>query len=171
MNIVLFGFKGCGKSYFGQKLALALERPFIDTDLLIVERWNKGGGKEKTPSEIYRKIGERAFRDLETKTIASLNESSDSIIAVGGGAVINPENVMMLRKNGRMIFLDTSLATVLSRNIDTALGPLEKLYAERYPIYHSIAADKINIDALTENEVLRSLIVLAQQRTPTYGIK
>lgn len=171
MNIILFGFKGCGKTYFGQKLALATNRSFIDTDTLLIDKWKKDGGMENTCPDIYRVIGEDGFRRLESKIVASLIDVSGAIIAVGGGTVLNPENVNQLKKNGRFAFLDTSLATILSRKLVTALGPLDKLYTERYPIYNAINAVRINVDSLTENEVIEALISIVQQRTPSHGIK
>lgn len=171
MNIILFGFKGCGKSFFGHKLALAMDRPFIDTDRLLIDRWMNEGNKETTAPEIIRKTGNAVFRQMESHIIASLDKVQNSVIAVGGGAVLDPENVKLLREIGRLAFLDTSLETVLNRKLDTALGSLEKLYEERYPIYSSIEAARIDVDSLTNEEVIGSLISLAQLRTPHHGIQ
>jgi shikimate kinase len=171
MNVVLFGFKGCGKSYFGAKLSRAINLPFIDTDTLLVEKWKRDGGKENSPPEIYRVIGEGGFRELESKVIASLADVRNSVIAVGGGTVLNAGNVLVLSRNGRFVFLDTTLETILSRKLVTALGPLEKLYKERYPIYTSIEAVKITPDTLTDDEVINALTHIAQQRNLPHGIK
>lgn len=171
MNIVLFGFKGCGKTYFGQKLAQAIDRPFIDTDQLLVDRWKKEGRKEKTIPEIYRSIGEPTFRQMEALAIASLCNVQNSVIAVGGGSVLNPANLKQLQRIGQLVFLDASLETILSRKIDTALGPIERLYAERDPLYRTIPAARISVDSLNETEVVRALARIAQQRTPPHGIQ
>lgn len=170
MNIILYGFKGCGKTYFGQKLALAVDRPFIDTDHLLIESFKTEGGLEESAAAIYRKIGEKGFRELESRTISKLSGVKNSIIAVGGGTVLQPDIASLLKSMGCLIFLDTGLKTILGRQIETALGPLEPLYNARYPIYLSLADDCIATDDLDEKGVLETLAQIVKQRT-SHGFK
>lgn len=143
MNIILFGFKGCGKTHYGRRLSKLLHRPFIDTDHLIEAR-HPG----LTVRQIHETLGEAAFRAEEAEVILGLVDTKHSIIAVGGGAVLIPRNVEMLQRLGKMIYLDVSLETVIKRGVSLSLGPLEPIYRARKPIYESIPAYRISVDGL-----------------------
>lgn len=77
--MILFGLKGVGKTYFGERFAAFCGRPFVDTDHLM--------GDYK---RFFREAGEKAFRLREEEIIASLQPGP--IIAVGGGAMLSPRN-------------------------------------------------------------------------------
>lgn len=132
-NIVLIGMPGCGKSTIGEGLAKQLNRPFVDTDQMITERYGK------TPSEIIRKEGEPAFREMESAVIREqVAPMTGSIIATGGGAILRDENVRFLKLNGKTVFLDRSLdllAVTFDRPLSSDRELLEKRYHERYPRY------------------------------------
>ena len=140
MNLILFGFKGCGKTHFGKQLAEKMKRPFFDTDEIISARFSL------PCRDLYRKIGEEAFRLLEREAIRSLIHVQNAIIAVGGGAVLDPENVKILRRMGRLVYLEVNLETVKKRVVDFAVGPLDEVYRQRKPIYESISAHRICVD-------------------------
>lgn len=144
-NLILFGFRGCGKTYFGRLLAEKLQRPFFDTDDLLVAL----DGKQLTPRAIHRAIGEKAFRALETQAILSLMHVERSVIALGGGAVLEEENVKLLQTMGRLIYLDAKFETVEPR-----VGPLKELYEQRKPIYESIPARRVSVEDPNIIEVL-----------------
>src|SRR5689334_18525522 len=103
MNLLLFGFKASGKTHFGQLLAHKMHRPFIDTDDLLLELYKKETGQSKKAKQIYEKLGEKGFRELEKRTLYLLKEVQNSIIALGGGAVLDPENVLFLQKVGALV--------------------------------------------------------------------
>ncbi|MBM3183681.1 MAG: hypothetical protein FJZ64_00015 [Chlamydiae bacterium] len=170
MNLILFGFKGCGKTHFGKLFAKKMHRKFIDTDDLIVECYTQ---KNLTVREIYKKLGEEGFRALEKKALFSLKNVKDSIISLGGGAVLDPENVEFLQKLGCLIYLKTSKETLEKRlfkdeppaflNEKDPKGAFFKMVQERRPIYESIPATTIDCDNLDEAGVLaalQSLLVL-----------
>jgi shikimate kinase len=155
VNIILFGFKSCGKTYFGKLLAKELERSFVDTDDLIVEEC--GGVPIRV---IYLTVGEVGFRALEKKVVEGLKSNMNAVIALGGGAVLDPENVTHLKKVGEMIYLEASFDTIRSRIQEPpafANGSLQQVYKERKPIYESIGARKINVDVLDKAGVLAAL--------------
>lgn len=143
MNIILFGFKGSGKTHYGRLLAKLSDRPFIDTDDLIQAHY-----PDRTVRQIHETLGETAFRALETKAIATLAGVQRSVIAVGGGAVLDPRNVALLQQLGTMIYLDVRLETLRKRGVSLSVGPLEKIYRARKPIYEAIPAHRIHIDGL-----------------------
>jgi len=108
-NIILTGFMGTGKTSAGRGLARELNLKFIDTDDLI----EKEAGI--CIKEIFTKFGEEYFRRLESKIIHEVSSDENMIIATGGGAVVNPENLLALKKNGVLICLTASLDVIISR--------------------------------------------------------
>ena len=138
-NRVLIGMPGSGKTSVGRALAGLTGLPFLDTDQLIVE---KAG---KPISDIFADSGEEAFRDLESGVIRDVALQGGRIISTGGGAVLRPENVIALRWNGRLFWLDRdpeSLVPTADRPLADTAAKMKQLYARREPVYRS-AADEI----------------------------
>jgi shikimate kinase len=139
----LYGFKGAGKSYFAKKLGL----PFIDTDRLIEE-------KEGLPCrEIVQKKGWEYFRDVEKQIITSL-QVTETVIAVGGGAVLDPESRAYLQNLGILIYLNCPKEILRSR---FTLSDFEKLYSQRIPIYETISPYQIDLEGKTDNQVVEAI--------------
>ena len=139
-NIVLTGMPGSGKTTIGRMLANQLNRGFIDTDELIV---NKAGC---AISEIFAKHGETYFRDLETEIIKEIAPRSGCVIATGGGAVLRPENVEALKMNGKLYFLDRDPALLIpteDRPLASSEEALLKRNKERYGIYRETADETV----------------------------
>ena len=135
-NLVLIGMPGSGKSSVGATLTETTGKPLADTDRLIVE---KAG---KPIPDIFREDGEPAFRDLESEVIRELSLQGGQIISTGGGAVLRPENVTMLRQNGRLFWLDRdpdSLVPTDDRPLADTVAKMKALYQEREPIYRASA--------------------------------
>ena len=135
-NIVLIGMPGSGKSVVGEILTGRTGKPLADTDRLIVE---KAG---KSIPDIFREDGEPAFRDLESEIIRDLSMQGGQIISTGGGAVLRPENVTLLRQNGRLFWLDRdpeSLFPTDDRPLADTDAKMKKLYQERVPVYRASA--------------------------------
>ena len=135
-NLVLIGMPGSGKSAVGRILTETTGKPLADTDLLIVE---KAG---KPIPEIFRDDGEPAFRDLESGIIRELSLQGGQVISTGGGAVLRPENVTLLRQNGRLFWLDRnpdSLVPTDDRPLADTSEKMKRLYQEREPVYRASA--------------------------------
>jgi len=131
-NIVLIGMPGCGKSTIGKILASELGKEFIDSDDEIV--WLA----KKTIPEIFEEIGEKGFREFEAEAIRKIASRQNCVIATGGGAILNENNVNMLKMNGRVFFIDRDiefLVTSDDRPLSSNRELLEKRYAERYDKY------------------------------------
>ena len=92
--IVLTGMPGAGKTTIGKILAKKLGKEFVDTDELIVQR------EKKTIPQIFDEVGEKGFRKIESDVVSDLGTVQNSIISTGGGAVLNPINVEILKENG-----------------------------------------------------------------------
>ena len=147
-NLVLIGMPGSGKSAVGKILTETTGKPLADTDLLIVE---KAG---KPISEIFREDGEPAFRDLESEIIRELSLQGGQVISTGGGAVLRPENVTLLRQNGRLFWLDRdpdSLIPTDDRPLADTSEKMKRLYQEREPVYRASADVIIPVFGTPEN--------------------
>lgn len=167
MNTVLFGFKGCGKTHFGKLLSAHLKRPFIDTDDLIVAHYKKGNHNFVEVREIYRHLGERAFRDMETELVCAL-EPNHSIIAVGGGAVLNPRNGDHLKQIGKMVYLKACFKTIQQRLTQMPAfvdkedpSSLLRIYEHRIALYESLHTACIDVDQLNQKQILDNLLEIA----------
>jgi len=108
-HIVFIGFMGSGKSTIGHALAEKINMPWIDTDEYIEK---KLGMKIST---IFSLHGEKYFRDLEKNTIKEIIKQKPSVISCGGGVVLQKENIVNLKKNGKIIWLKANPSTIYER--------------------------------------------------------
>ena len=142
-NIFLVGLMGAGKTSVGRRLAKRLGKTFFDCD----EEIERATGV-KIPV-IFDIEGETGFRARETKMLAELALRSDVVLATGGGAVLSAENRRLLAGNGVVVYLRAAAADLWARTrhdrnrpllrTGEPLARLEELYAERDPLYRSIA--------------------------------
>ena len=141
-NLVLIGMPGCGKTTYGRHIANLLNRDFIDTDDLITESVGK------TPSQIIRTEGEESFRKIETETLGKIADKHGCVIACGGGIVTRKENYRLIAQNSCVMFLqcDLSQLSTTDRPLSAGPGSLQKLYAERLPLYKQFADCEMTFD-------------------------
>ncbi len=109
MNVILTGFRCCGKSTVGRKVAERLGREFIDTDEYIERR------TQMPIREIFERHGESHFRLIESQAIADLAKLDGKVIATGGGAVLKYKNIQALKRNGVVVHLEVSADTAYGR--------------------------------------------------------
>jgi len=134
-NIVLTGMPGSGKSTVGRLIDLN-GYEFVDTDALVEARC---GCSIKA---LIEQKGEPFFRDLETEVIREVSSRGGRIISTGGGAILREENVRNLRRNGKLFFLDASLARLRAtadRPLSDTEDKLARLYAKRISLYRASA--------------------------------
>ncbi len=154
-NIVLTGFMGCGKTTVGQIVAKKMGCKFIDADSYVED---KAGMKI---SDIFARFGEDYFRELEAACIAELADIKNCVIATGGGAVLRPDNLRLLRKNGIIIYLDAQLDTILKHTKGSDARPLingqsEQQVRERYLTrlpYYADCDCTVKVDGLSPLEI------------------
>jgi shikimate kinase len=156
-HIVLVGLMGAGKSTVGRILASRLGRVFIDTDAMVED------GELMTIAELFATLGEPAFRMLEVDAVRDAVASPLlSVIAVGGGAVVDPQNRESLSEAGHVVWLRARPETLAARVGDGASRPLlvsspveslARLSAERDAAYHDVADVIVDVDDLSASEV------------------
>jgi len=171
MNIVLIGYRGAGKSTVGSRLAIRMGKGFVDTDDLVEER------QGASIRDIVESNGWGHFRAAEKRIIEEVSRKDNLIIAPGGGAVLDPENVRALRENGLIIWLKAD-REVLCRRIGhdsrsdarrptlTGKGALEEfaeVMASRNPFYERAADAEIDTSGLDVEEVIGAVLSIMEK--------
>ncbi len=154
---VLIGPPGAGKSSVARQLGRILDCPVVDTDSVIEK---KSG---KTISEIFVEDGETKFREIEREVVLDEIKNNESVLALGGGSVLNAEVAQSLRDNSvPVIYLEVSISQAAPRvgfNKDRPLltmNPRQQwlaLMEVRRPIYEGLASFKVNTDNRKPAEV------------------
>ena len=163
-NIFLVGLMGAGKTSVGKLLARRLGKAFYDCDQEI----ERATGV-KIPL-IFEIEGEAGFRAREARMLAELVAHGDIVLATGGGAVLSAENRKLLTEHGAVVYLRAVAADLWQRTrhdrnrpllqTDQPLTKLEQLFAERDPLYRSVA--DIIVD--TGSQSLGSLVHRVEQQ-------
>lgn len=146
--IVLIGLMGVGKTTVGRRLAKALGLDFRDAD----EEVERAAGR--SVAEIFDDFGESAFRDGERKVIARLLDEPPMVIALGGGAFIDPDTRARVKAKGISVWLKADVDTLVKRVTRRDTRPLlrngnprdilQRLLDTRTPAY---AEADIHVDA------------------------
>ncbi len=108
-NIVLIGLMGSGKTYWGERLAIRLDMPFLDFDRFIEEQ------EGRTIPEIFDEEGEERFRTLERKYLHELDLDKPTVISMGGGTPCYFDNMDRINKLGHTFYLKTPLDVLVER--------------------------------------------------------
>ena len=109
MRIYLIGYMGCGKSTLGRRLSDHLNMQFVDMDQFIEMR------NHKTIPWIFEEEGEAEFRNKERKALEELAEFTDIIIATGGGAPCFFDNIDLMNRSGKTIYINIDPAILADR--------------------------------------------------------
>lgn len=152
-TIVLVGPTGAGKSAVGAALARVLGVRFLDSDRVMADALGP-------IPELYRSLGEEAFRRAEASTVASLlTDPGRAVLSLGGGAVLDGGTRRLLAA-ATVVWLDTDLATVLPRieggrplfGGDVAEA-WQRNYDRRRPLYEEVATVRIDAGRGTPEEL------------------
>jgi shikimate kinase len=166
-NIALTGFMAVGKSAVGRSLARRLNLRFVDLDKAI----EKAAGMKV--QEIFRRKGEPYFRSLEKQILAQTLQQNGQVIATGGGAVTDEENLRLLREKTILVCL-TASADAIHRRVGTvSRRPLlrggdvkiriTELLHQRAPSYARAHAS-IDTTDLTVDQAAEKIIALLKSR-------
>jgi shikimate kinase len=160
-NIALTGFMAVGKSVVGQRLAERLQLPFVDLDRVIEER------EGMSIREIFARKGEPYFRNLEKLVLKEVMQRDGQVIATGGGAVLDEENLLLLKERSRLICLTAQVDKLLQRSGIGRERPLlrgddrreriEALLRQREKSYHQ-ADIRIDTTRLSVDEVVEQIL-------------
>lgn len=166
-TIALVGLMGAGKTSIGRRLAQRLGLPFVDADAEIE------AAAGCTIEEIFQRHGEAAFRDGERRVIARLLDNPPHVLATGGGAFIDPATRALMRARAVSVWLRADLDLMLARVGRRGNRPLlktgepravlERLVAERYPVYAEADITVDSVDGPPELTVERVLAALAAE--------
>lgn len=166
-NLALIGYRGCGKSRVGRRLAERLGLPFADADIELERRAGR------PIAAIFQADGEPAFRDLEEATLAKLSAEHRGILATGGGAILRPSNRTLLRDWGFVAWLQATPAAIrsrLSRATDRPsltgrgfLEEIEEVLELRSPLYEETADVAIDTTGL-EPDAVEAAVLAAWRR-------
>jgi len=180
-NLIITGFSGTGKSLVAKEVARRLNWDFLDTDDEIIKQTGK------PIAEIFRQDGEGRFRELERETIRKACQQRQTVIAIGGGAIVDPQNYELLAKTGLIVCLEAKPETIYDRLFreaayspetevrpllanDNPLERIRQLKASRQPYYANVDwtvhTDNLNISQVAE-EVIRGLRNLAEFTSPS----
>ena len=168
MNFVLFGFKGCGKSFAGGLLAARLGWKFVETDCVLEDIYFEKNGKRLSVREIAKKHGMVFFRLLEEEAVQRVSVLDGKVIGCGGGTAFSSENVAALKKNGKMILLKLARETLFRRIMAGGIpaffdekdpeGSFEKLFSERSKYFEGIADLKIDCNGKSGRQIVDEIL-------------
>jgi shikimate kinase len=137
--LVLVGMMGAGKTTVGRRLASRLDRDFLDSD----EEIEKAA--QMSIPEIFEQRGEAEFRAGETRVIGRVLKEKGIVLATGGGAFVNAETRELVKAEAISVWLKADVDVLFERvsrrsnrpllKTENPRATLEKLIAERYPIY------------------------------------
>jgi shikimate kinase len=170
-NLVLVGLMGVGKSTVGRLLAARLERPFVDSDA------DLEADSGATIGELFARIGERHFRALESERVRHIAALRGQVVAVGGGALLDPINVTHLRGTGDLVLLDAEPEELAARidaedggasrpllaGSEDPVARLAALHDQRERIYEAAASHWIDTTGRTPEEVADEVLEWASR--------
>ena len=108
-NLVLIGYRATGKTAVGALLSQRLARPFVDLDQVLEEEMGR------SITDLVAAKGWPEFRRREKELVARYGRAGGRVLATGVGAVLDQENVEILRKNGVVVWLRADPATIQER--------------------------------------------------------
>ena len=143
-NLILIGFRGCGKTTFGREMAKILDLPFADLDEQVAFLL------DRPLEEFVAERGWQVFREIEQRVAHDFTRNFSGIIATGGGTIENSKNLQNLKKTGNFLFLNPSFLQVkkylMADETRPRLSPdiplsqeIDQMWAQRKDIYSASA--------------------------------
>lgn len=167
MNIVLIGMPGCGKSTVGVLLAKSMLYDFLDTDLIIQQKYSS------PLCDIIKSNGIEEFKKIENSILSRI-QTDNTVIATGGSAVYGNEAMQHLKQNAKTVYLklpthelDKRIANIKTRGIVMSDNQtLESLYKERAALYEKYADITVDCSFLTAEGTVDTIIKILQNQKP-----
>ena len=166
MNIYLVGYRCTGKTTVGRELSARLGIPFADCDTLLESR------AKMSVSEFVTAKGWDAFRELERSVLSEIAKSTGQVVSCGGGVVLDPANIELMRSAGVVFWLDATVGDICARMEKdlktkdlrpslTGLSPMDEVaavYGKRRPLYETASHYRIDSGSLEPDEVCSRII-------------
>jgi shikimate kinase len=157
-NIALIGYMGTGKTIVGQLLAEKLDMNLVELDWFIEQEAGM------TIPEIFEKEGETGFREREIAATKAIVTETNSVIACGGGIVLNRINIDRLKECSVIIYLEASPETILERvsgeagqrpllEVEDRLATIKEMLEYREPLYRKSAEISVDTSGLSPDDV------------------
>jgi len=166
-KLILVGYRATGKSTLGKLLAERWGFDFVDTDEAIEER------ARRSIAQIFKRDGERAFRDLEERVVADvLNVPKPLVVATGGGAPLRESTRRLMKERGVVVRLVASVETIARRMLgdqttsarrpsltgaSSPVAEIERVLTAREPIYRDAATFEVDTDGKTIDELVEEI--------------
>ena len=160
-NISFIGMAGCGKSTIGGVLSSQLGISFVDTDLLIEEKF------KLSLEQLKKEKGYEFVRQAEEEEILGLDENI-KVISTGGSAVYSEKSMLHLSSFSKIIYINTPLDEIKQRIGDGQERGLaapeglsiDDIYKERVPLYNKWADIKLNGDKSIEDLISKIISLI-----------
>lgn len=168
-TLILTGYMGTGKTTVGKALSKILHLPLLDTDALIEEK------ADMSIPEIFDKLGEEAFRDMETKLLYEIRDYyGPCVLSLGGGMVLREENRKVLSQIGEVFALTATADTIYERVKDDDNRPLlrcddpkakiESMLKSRENAYNDASDYKIVTDGKTPDDIATKIVEIYEEK-------
>ncbi len=165
MNVIIIGHRGSGKTSVGAELSKRLASPFYDSDV-IIER-----DTGCTIPQLVEIGGWSFFRQKEREAISKMSSLKNSVIATGGGAVMDSDNADLLRRLGIIIWLMADVETILHRlkkdqeaalcrpslNGGDLFSETALVLTKRSPIYRDLADFAVDTSTMSIEQVVEEI--------------
>ena len=166
MNLFLIGYRCSGKTTIGKSIAMTIDWPFVDSDLLVIKE------SGKSIKDIIDTEGWDAFRRMERSALKQICADDRQVVATGGGGVLDQSNIKAMKTSGMVIWLDAGAETIQKRmlqdkntgNFRPALTDkgwmeeIEDMLLQRKPYYQNASDFYIGTDDVPVSEITKRII-------------
>ena len=166
MNLFLIGYRCSGKTTIGKSIAMTIDWPFVDSDLLVIKE------SGKSIKDIVDTEGWDAFRRMERSMLKQICADDCQVVATGGGVVLDEANIQAMKTSGMVVWLDATAETIQKRMLQdrntgnfrpalTDKGRIEEIEGmllKRNPYYESASDFYIGTDDVPVSEITKRII-------------
>ncbi|MDD6038629.1 MAG: type I 3-dehydroquinate dehydratase [bacterium] len=167
-NIYLIGFMGTGKSAVSEALQELTGRTIVDMDTVL----SKKAGMPIP--QIFERLGEDAFRDMESELIEELSKQSHLIVSCGGGVILRNSNLLSMKNSGTVVLLTATARTILERvRFDNNrpllqgkknLADIQEMLDARQPAYDRAKDIEVSTDKKNTETIAKEILTCITER-------
>ena len=155
---------GSGKSAVCSRLHELTGMEVVEMDAILADN------EKMTINDIFATKGEEYFRDKETELLTQLSDESRKAVSCGGGAILRPQNVSLMKESGKIILLSAKPETIYDRLKDSDDRPLlhgnmnipfiAEMIEKRRPRYEAAADYTVKVDGKSLDDICREILSL-----------